>query len=244
MESTKTNPSYDFYISGLCGRNRGHVNLSIALKPCPVGFNFSTKEYACVCTNILKAFSTVECDIDNNSIKRSRNNFWINITDNYFLIYEGSCPLDYCNDNSKVVTIAPNEPDVQCFEGRSGKICGSCKNSENYSLVLGSLECQQGCSHVSLLLVIVFGVLGILLIVLLFILHLTVSAGTINGMIFYANIVQANHQIFLPKVTSEFNFIVVFISWLNLDFGVHACFFNGLNINIYSWLQFLFPLYL
>lgn len=113
VESTKTNPSYDFYISGLCGRNRGHVNLSITLKPCPVGFKFSTKERMCVCTNILKAFSTIECDIDNNSInKRSRNNFWINIADDYFLIYEGSCPLDYCNDNSKVVTIAPNEPDV------------------------------------------------------------------------------------------------------------------------------------
>ena len=244
VESTEAKPSYNFYISGLCGRDRGHVNLSITLKPCPVGFNFSPRKRACVCTNMLNAFSTVECDIDNKSINRSRNDFWINITDNYFLIYDGSCPLDYCNDSSKTVIITPNEPDAQCFKGRSGKLCGSCKSGESYSLVLGSLECQQNCSHVSLLLVILFGVLGILLIVLLFILRLTVSTGTINGMIFYANIVQANHQVFLPKITSEFNFIVVFISWLNLDFGIHACFFDGLNINIYSWLQFLFPLYL
>ena len=45
VESTKTNPSYDFYISGLCGRARGHVNLSITLKPCPVG---STEKRVCV----------------------------------------------------------------------------------------------------------------------------------------------------------------------------------------------------
>ena len=247
VESTKTNPSYDFYIYGLCGRARGHVNLSITLKPCPVGFNLSTEKRVCVCTNILKAFSTVECDIDNKSINRSRNNFWMNIINDYFLIYDASCPLDYCNDSSKVVTITPNEPDAQCIKGWDGKLCelcGSCKDGESYSLVLGSLECQQGCSHISLLLVILFGILGILLIVLLFLLRLTVSTGTINGMIFYANIVQANHQILLPKIMSEFNFIVVFISWLNLDFGIHARFFNGLNINIYSWLQFLFPLYL
>ena len=243
VTSTQVKPSYDFHVSGLCGRNRGHVNLSITLKPCPVGFNFSTKERACICTNILKAFGAVECDVDNQSIKRSRNNFWINITDEYFLIYEGNCPLDYCNDSSKILTIAPNKPDTQCFEGRTGKICGSCKG-ENYSLVLGSLECQQGCSNASLLLLIPFGILGVLLILLLFLLRLTVSTGTINGMIFYANVVQANHQIFLPKITTEFNFIAVFISWLNLDFGIHACFYNGLNINIYSWLQFLFPLYL
>ena len=104
----------------------------------------------CVCTNILKAFSTVECDIDNKSINRSRNNFWINIANDYqyFLIYDGSCPLDYCNDSSKVVTITPNEPNAQCFKGRGGKLCGSCKDGESYSLVLGSLECQQGCSHI------------------------------------------------------------------------------------------------
>ena len=34
-------------------------------------------------------------------------------------------------------------------------------------------------------LIVLFGVVGILLIALLFLLHLTVSAGTINGMIFY-----------------------------------------------------------
>lgn len=100
--------------------------------------------------------------------------------------------------------ITPDDPDVQCLDGQTGKICGSCKEEENYTLGLGSLECRKNCDYVSLLLIIPFGILGILLIVMLFLLHLTVSAGTINGMIFYANIVQANHQIFLPKEINKF----------------------------------------
>ena len=244
-KSTKDKPSYHLYTSGSCGIYRGHIRLDISLKHCPIGFTFSANESACVCTDeLVNADKIVECDVDNKLIKRSRNNFWISITDEYFLIYEGSCPLDFCNDSSMVVAIKPNNPDTQCFEGRTGKICGSCKEGENYSLVLGSLECRQNCSNVYLLLVIPFGILGVLLILVLFLLRLTVSEGTINGLIFYANIVQANHQILLPKITSQFNFIVVFISWLNLDFGIHVCFYKGLNINIYSWLQFLFPIYL
>ena len=236
--SAETNFSYTFYIPGLCRSNKDHVILSITVLPCPTGFEFSKKERKCVCNHMLK--TNAECSVDNKSIKRSRNNFWIDITDNYFLIYEGSCPLDYCKDH--LITIPSNEPDKQCQEGRTGNICGSCNKHENYSLILGSLECKKGCSNVYLLLIIPFGILGILLIALLFLLRLTVSEGTINGLIFYANIVQANHQILLPKLANTF--IVTFISWVNLDFGIHTCFYNGMDIYMYSWLQFLFPLYL
>ena len=243
VESTNVTPSYNFYISGLCGFYKGNIRLDIGILPCPIGFKFSNSERKCICTDVLKQF-TEECSVDNQSVNRLRNDFWIKLTANYFLIFEGSCPLDYCINSTEVVTIKHNESDVQCYEGRTGIICGSCKEDEGYSLVLGSLQCQQNCTHIFLLLTIPFGALGILLVVLVFLLHLTVSAGTINGMIFYANIVQANHQIFLPKVTSKFNFFTVFISWLNLDFGIQSCFFKGMNIFIYSWLQFLFPLYL
>ena len=243
VESTNAYPIFTFYIPVLCRSRSNNISLGIKIKLCPVGFTFSIKKRTCVCANIVTKF-TQECNVDNQSVNRSRNNFWIKITDRYFLIYERSCPLDYCK--VQIVSITPSEPDVQCLEGRTGKICGSCKQYEGYSLVLGSLQCQKRCynSSVSLLLIIPFGVLGILLIALLFLLRLTVSAGTINGMIFYANIVQANHQIFLPKITSKFNVFVVFISWLNLDFGIQACFFEKMDIYSYSWLQFLFPLYL
>ena len=250
-ELIETTPYYSFYISEEDSCNPNEISLTITILPCPIGFDFSSEVRKCVCTDILQKF-TENCNIDYQSVNRSRNNFWINITTDYFLIYEGSCPLDYCYDNTyKVVTIKPNKSDVQCLDGRTGKICGSCKQHENYSLALGSLRCHKNCSDFSPLWIILFGILGILLITLLFLLRLTVSAGTINGMIFYANIVQANHQIFLPKVSTDIksasdflnNFFIIFISWLNLDFGIHTCFY-GMNIYIYSWLQFCFPIYL
>jgi len=48
------------------------------------------------------------------------------------------------------------------------------------------------------LLLLPFALAGIALILLLLICKLTVAAGTINGLIFYANIVTINHAIFFP----------------------------------------------
>ena len=67
-----------------------------------------------------------------------------------------------------------------------------------------------------------------------------------NGLLFYANIVQANYQIFLPIDTTNplKYFYTIYLGWLNLDFGIETCFYDGMDIVAYSWLQFLFPLYL
>ena len=113
-------------------------------------------------------------------------------------------------------------------------------------MVLGTLSCKPNCSHTYLSLILPIAALGILLIVVLFVLRLTVAAGTINGLLFYANIVQANHQTFLPTDTANplKHFYTIFLGWLNLDFGIDTCFYNGMDTYVYSWLQFLFPVYL
>ena len=36
----------------------------------------------------------------------------------------------------------------------------------------------------------------------------------------------------------------IFIAWINLDFGIEACFVNGLTAFRKTWLQFVFPLYI
>ena len=36
----------------------------------------------------------------------------------------------------------------------------------------------------------------------------------------------------------------VFIAWLNLDFGIETCFYNGLDVYSKTWLQFVFPVYI
>ena len=76
------------------------------------------------------------------------------------------------------------------------------------------------------------------------VLNLTVTHGMIDGLIFYANIVWAYQSILFPKqMQSELIFFKTFIAWLNLDFGIETCLFNGLSAFWKSWLQFVFPFY-
>jgi hypothetical protein len=71
---------------------------------------------------------------------------------------------------------------------------------------------------------------------------MTVAVGTLNGLIFYANVVYANQSILLPF--QKTNFITVFISWLNLDLGIDTCYFPGMDTYIKTWLQLAFPAYI
>ena len=223
------------------GQCKDITHFNITVQPCPLGFEFSSDVRKCNCGKELQKF-TEDCNIEKMTIGRSSNNVWIKFTNNYILYHDGGCPLDYCS-NTKV-SISQNNPDIQCNDGRTGKLCGNCM--ENYSLALGSLVCKQNCSDGYLALILPIGALGVLLIVLLFLLRLTVAVGTINGLLFYANIVQANHQIFLPmETTNRFKyFYTIFMGWLNLDFGIETCFYDRMDIIAYSWLQFLFPVYL
>ena len=65
--------------------------------------------------------------------------------------------------------------------------------------------------------------------------------GSINGLIFYANIIAVNHSVFLPS--GQENVLTIFIAWLNLDLGIETCFYDGMDTYARTWLQFAFPLY-
>ena len=82
---------------------------------------------------------------------------------------------------------------------------------------------------------------GIALIAAIFLLRLTVAVGSLNGLFFYANIIQANHQAFFPRAT--INLFTIFIAWVNLDLVIKTCLYDGMDIYVYSWFQFLFPFY-
>ena len=77
---------------------------------------------------------------------------------------------------------------------------------------------------------------------LLLALNLTVAVGTLNGVIFYANIVASNFSTFFPF--SSPNFVTVSIAWLNLDIGIDTCFFEGMNAYWKLWIDVLFPAYM
>ena len=156
---------------------------------------------------------------------------------NQELILHSGCPLDYCVDPPMNITI--DNPDNQCDHNHSGILYGNCIDS--FSIALGTLHCIQ-CDDYHLALILPFAVAGILLVATVMLLNLTVAVGTINGLIFYANVVQANRSVFFPH--DETSFLSVFIIWLNLDLGFEDCFYDGMDIYAYTWLQFLFPLYI
>ena len=131
----------------------------------------------------------------------------------------------------------------QCQYSRSGVLCGACRG--DLSLCLGTSQCKK-CSSFNIFLLLPFMMAGVVLVFLLLKCNLTVSYGTINGLIFYANIIRANQAIFFPRgrVGILVRFFSTFIAWLNLDLGFEVCFFNGLDAYGRVWLQFLFPAYI
>ena len=213
------------------------LTLGIDIKPCPFGFELS-KNQQCSCDKRLLKF-TQKCSIDTSteSIERKKNNFWISqIHRDILLIHESRCPLDYCKDIPEYISLS--DPSAQCDFNRFGVVCGRCR--KNFSLALGSLHCIP-CNNKYTALILFFMMAGVALIAVIFLFRLTVSVGTLNGLFFYANIIQANHQAYFPRAT--ITFFTVFISWLNLDLGVETCFYDGMDIYTYSWFQFLFPFY-
>lgn len=212
------------------------ITLGVNILPCPDGYKFSPNTGECLCNEFLQ-LDSIMCNSTTWSVTRSSNN-WItyNSDDNCTIVYTG-CPFDYCNTSS--VTFPLSSPDIQCINNRIGLLCGKC--APGYSIILGSNACQK-CSNSYLSLILVFIVAGIALVLFIFALNLTVTTGTINGLIFYANIVKINNYVFFPN--GPVPVLSQFISWINLDLGFEICFYDGLDTFAKTWLQFAFPLYI
>lgn len=69
---------------------------------------------------------------------------------------------------------------------------------------------------------------GLAIVLLLLSLNLTVSMGTINGLVFYSNIVYLNRDVLLPlnqgtgqtHMDNVITLLFTFQAWMNLDFGI------------------------
>ena len=210
--------------------------VNVSLLECPLGFKLSDKTpLKCVCDPLL-ADSHITCSIETQTVQRVAP-AWISHSGSNVLLHP-YCPFDYCN--GQVLELNVSEPDSQCSDGRTGKLCGACR--DGYSLTLGSSQCQE-CSSAYLSLLTIFLVAGVVLVLLPYICnYMTVSVGAINGLVFYANLVQINQGIYLPP--GERNLLTVFISWINLDLGIKTCFYNGMDTYVKTWLQFVFPVYI
>ena len=109
-----------------------------------------------------------------------------------------------CNNGDSNVTLSV--PDSQCNYNHSGTLCGGCQ--PGLSLALESAQCLQ-CSSKYLALLIPFALAGPAVVFFVKILELTISQGTVNGLIFYANIVKASDYMhFSQRQTNSFHYMV------------------------------------
>lgn len=217
------------------------INTTVKVKilDCPPGFQLSQELGKCVCDPaVLDTSSSATCNVSTQTITK-RDNTWLGYDDQHHcVIGVENCPFDYCSkENSVIFTIS--EPDSQCASNRSGYLCGKCR--EGTSLILGANECRV-CSNSFLTLVIIFGVAGILLVALLLLLNFTAAVGLINGLIFFANVVKLNETAYFPN--GQVYVLSQFISWINLDWGIETCLYNGMDAHSKIWLQFVFPFYI
>ena len=231
------------YSEVFCSKSmENKIEILLDVQPCPRGFYLDMME--CICDYRLKnAFKNIniECNIQNESILIFTSSGWISYKQN-FLRMNSKCHLNYCQKQRTF--ISPLQPDVQCANNRGGVLCGGCL--ANYSVVLGSWKCME-CSHSStynyIWLTVVMALAGVVLVVFLLLVKMTVSSGTINGLILYANIVSFSGL--LDHQNCDIHpFLRVFISWINLDFGIEVCFYSGMDVYQKTWLQFVFPFYI
>ena len=223
---------------GPCSHDHSSLMIPVSVQNCPHGFTLSVETKACDCDERLTKFAGVTCDINNEMVFRPNGSkFWVGYEDDSLILHP-QCPFDYCTEVEHNITVDDNH--TQCNYNRIGKLCGGCSGTT--SLMLGSSRCKH-CSSKYLALIIPFALAGIALVLFLFVLKLTVAVGTINGLIFYANIVQVNSYIFY-KPTNINIVLTIFISWLNLDLGIETCFYNGMDVYTKTWLQFVFPIYI
>ena len=227
------------------------MTLGIHFLPCSclIGLQPSGKNKTnCTCECHTDIHQYVEqCDPHTGSfVRQSQSKAWISyINDTQpsgYLVYS-NCPFDYCKSPGPSIDLNQlNGANVQCAFNRSSLLCGSCQ--PDLSLSLSSSCCLLCPSHWPALLVtftMVALLAGITLVALLLVLNMTVAVGTLNGLIFYANILYANKSILLQF--QETNFITVFVSWLNLELGIDTCYFLGMDTYTKTWLQLAFPTY-
>ena len=217
------------------------LQVHIAIKDsCPLGFEKGTDR--CQCDHRLKEMlSTIQCDINSNMMTLNEEG-WFEYDEKYLRIYK-DCLMNYnCSVNVKIV--CPTCSNSWCESHHGGILCGGCV--ANYSVVLGSWKCMN-CSNLSrynfIWLTVVIALAGVVLVVFLLLVKMTVSSGTINGLVFYANILSFSGLLDY-NIHSIHPILRVFLSWINLDFGIEVCFYSGMDVYQKTWLQFVFPFYI
>ena len=216
--------------------------IHVIIQPCPAGFEIHSDKRKCDCSSyLLEVIPDLTCTITGKTL-HAPGSVWIGNYTGSGLVAHQHCPLVYCNPDAHSFSL--DNQDEQCTSNRSGVLCGGCQ--PGLSMTLGTAKCTNHCSNYYLFLIIPFALAGVVLVVLLLKCNLTIKVGTINALTFYANIVHANRTILFPQkdILIITRILTVPVAWLNLDFGIETCFYKGMTVYGYTWVQFVFPVYI
>ena len=227
----------------LLSTSRGNVPtiVNVTLLPCGLGFSYRADNNSCECSTLYQSHS-VSCNIAGGTLIRTATQ-WLGMHNGKTALVE-TCPSMYCRDNNVNNTLSSNDlyNDVICNGNRMGPICGKCR--EGFSLGFGSSNCVDHCTNTWLATILFYVAVGAALVIILFIFNLTVTHGTLYGLIFYANILIVNRD---TLVSSEQGAVMVIFYFVSLDLGFIGqplCFFKGMNQVTKTGLQLVFPVYL
>lgn len=226
------------------------------LSDCPIGFVLDATQGSCVCSKILPTLSNCHISSEANSalavIERPGTE-WLGLmqltTGTTVIGAVNTCTF-YCRKrenltvlvvNSRSVAVAnPSNPNVSfplCLEHREGPMCSVC--SKGYSVVFGSNECKK-CSNWWILTLLVYVVLGPVFIYLFYALKLTLTVGTLNGIIFCDQMIRA-----IDFPSSEYNYLNTLTRFFfGFELSFPHCFYNGMTEAWKSGIYALYPIYL
>ena len=248
----------------------------VQIHPCPLGFELNELKGICELSSSfhnLKISQHISYTITSNLTSQLITRFpWAGIIE-YMNRTKGkfgvspSCPLGYCNNNYSLIYfysgdlssnfsfklsdgITDYHPPL-CLYQREGTLCGRC--SEGLSVIFGSTECHH-CNNAWLATISIYLVAGPLFIFLLYALRLTLTTGTLNGIIFYGqatncgliDLIRYVYYINKSSIKIFSGFIIFFLHLLNLDTVdiFPLCVFNGMTELWKAGLSLIFPLYL
>uniref|UniRef100_A0A1X7U4H5 Uncharacterized protein n=1 Tax=Amphimedon queenslandica TaxID=400682 RepID=A0A1X7U4H5_AMPQE len=230
------------------------VGIRVALNNCPPGFQLNSAMGACDCLQNFKKIvnhysneKELQCNINDLNFTRPYKNLWAGLDKNGSLHYSLNCPHGYCSIHSHhdkltfndtgsfVASSSTKDSEPLCHGSRTGELCGKCIS--NYSVVFGSTICLMCTNKLWLVSSIIYIITGPLIVFLLYTLNLTLSTGTLNSIIFFAQVANAMVAGYLKIPCSDcgsvsyyfIRFSSAFISWLNLNLGFPLCLYNGMT---------------
>ncbi len=210
---------------------------------CPSsGFVFNSTIRSCECDQRLLD-KGITCSLTELTLTIPDDLWYGPLSDGSDELVAYECLDIYCEPGIRSISVQeePIDYDVQCTNdsNRGGLLCGTCR--EGYSIVLGSERCLR-CNNGYAALILLFLALGILLVVMISYLQITLTAGYLNGVLFYANIVSLYGPELVPA--RPFDGRLAFSSFLSLSLGIETCFHDGMTALEKVWWQLSFPLYL